>query len=213
MDSMQYKLIEWMAAVLHEDNSKLAPVEPAEWRTLFQEIFKQGLSPICFPLVHTIPEENKPAPGILSFWKRQALYSATLQLHKTEELKGILDVFRDGRIPAIVFKGPAIARFYNYPEYRPMSDVDILVRDRDNTRAHREILSMGYALKAGGDDHPVHCEYQKEGSLCIELHRSLLHPGFWAGGRWMNGMGTYGSMPGQYALINWSLRLWPRRMN
>ncbi len=177
MDNMQYKLIEWMAAALHEDNSRLEPVEPEEWPAFFQETYKQGLSFLFFPLAHTLPEENKPPPEVLSFWKRQVLYSATVQLHKLKQLKGIIDIFRKDGIPAIVFKGPAIARFYNQPEYRPMSDVDVLVQDRDKQRAHLEILSRGYVLKEGEASHPVHFEYRKEGSLHIELHHSLLHPG------------------------------------
>lgn len=178
MDSLHQRLIQWMAFAIHSDNTRLNFIPEADWHDLYKIIFEQGMGMILFPVASRLPEESRPDPKLFGSWKKQVLFAATMQLYKVQQLKDILETFKLAGIPVIVFKGPAIARFYDKPECRLMSDVDILVESKDKFHAQKEIENMGYTLVIGEDDHPMHCGYHKKGSLNIELHNSLLHPGF-----------------------------------
>jgi hypothetical protein len=63
-----------------------------------------------------------------------------------EELVGILGLLDSQSIPAVPYKGPALAvRLYGDLSLRGFGDIDIVIRERDALRARRLIIDRGYA--------------------------------------------------------------------
>ncbi len=114
-----------------------------------------------------------------------ALRRALLGLQLEHELRALLTTFDECSIPSILLKGPAVAaRYYPRPELRPYGDIDLLVRDTDEERAHALLEARGFELTGGGHDDPLHHDHAKFQSIferrdgCIvELHRDHLQIG------------------------------------
>lgn len=110
-----------------------------------------------------------------------ACHNALLQGH----LRSILTSFRDHNIQVIVLKGAALAeRLYPQIGLRPMSDIDLLVRQSDLSEAQRIMESLGFegagnqALQDLYLHHHHHLApylHQRTGAM-VELHWQLVRP-------------------------------------
>ena len=103
-------------------------------------------------------------------------------LANAAELIAVLKAFDDEKIPAMPFKGVALAAsIYGDLTLRPAGDLDVLIRYCDLTQATAVLLKRGYELQtavlAGGTPAmPDHYEYQFErqaDGMLIELRWRL----------------------------------------
>jgi hypothetical protein len=102
-------------------------------------------------------------------------------LRFANELLRLLDLFGPSGIQAIHFKGPALAwSLYETPGLRSMSDLDLLVPERDVSRAVGVLLSDGYRradpniglrfFSGGGQ-----LDFRRaDGELAVDLHWRLV---------------------------------------
>ena len=72
-------------------------------------------------------------------------------------------------VPYVILKGTSAARYYPYPEYRTMGDIDIMTRREDYDIACKQLVDGGYRIIK---------DIYKETSLvknstCIDLHRQF----------------------------------------
>jgi hypothetical protein len=114
-----------------------------------------------------------PAPVMETL--RLAYYAnARRNLILFRELAVILDRLAAEKIPAVVLKGAALAEVvYGNPAVRPMSDVDLLVREADLSGAMAALVDLGYDIipPAAYRNEVV---LQKDGATAaIELHWGL----------------------------------------
>lgn len=177
MNNLQNMLLELIKIALNPEDKSSIVLHESEWPELYKLISEQGMGSILFPIISILPETSKPNRILYDQWKNQILFAAVSQLSRIQRLKRIVDNLNSVNLPFIVLKGPAIARFYDRPEYRIMGDLDILVEDKDMVLAQQTIELMGYTLLKDEDDHPFHLVYGKQGDLPIELHYSLYVPG------------------------------------
>jgi hypothetical protein len=71
--------------------------------------------------------------------------SVVAYLLRNASLVRLLDAFSERRLPVLLLKGAYLGRFvYKDPALRPMSDVDILVRDEDFLLAGQQLVALGY---------------------------------------------------------------------
>jgi hypothetical protein len=74
------------------------------------------------------------------------LGSVASNLHLYHELSKRLQVLKDASIPVVVLKGAHLAEIvYGHIGLRPMSDVDLLVRKKDLSRAQKGLMDAGYS--------------------------------------------------------------------
>ena len=67
-------------------------------------------------------------------------------LKRLHELGGILECLERAAIPAVLFKGPALAAWlYRDPCARHYADFDLLIRKRDRPRAVAALAELGFA--------------------------------------------------------------------
>jgi len=96
-----------------------------------------------------------------------------------EELLAILGALDRQGIPAVPYKGPALAvRLYGKLSLRGFGDLDIMIRERDVVRARRLVIDRGYApervdtgeLNQFVREHHEMLFYRVDGKLRLDLH-------------------------------------------
>ena len=90
----------------------------------------------------------------------------------SEELVKILAVLHQSEIEVIALKGSVLAKqLYVNPEIRPISDIDILIREQDIPKTEKIILEAGYNFSNDKHDikHPFHRVFFKQSQLPIML--------------------------------------------
>lgn len=186
MNKIQNIMMELIKISLNPELEKNTRISKNEWPELYKIIIQQRVALTLFPLLDLLAYQDRPDDLLYKQWKNQVLFATAMQFRKIQQLKAIMNVFRSVGLPFILLKGLAIARFYNQPEYRLMSDLDILVENKYIPLARKTIESMEYNLRGNKKNHPFHYGYDKPGELYIELHHSLLEPGI-LGWRKMDG--------------------------
>lgn len=119
-------------------------------------------------------------PDVRNALRLESNQIARRNLLLTGELLRVLSRLEDKLIEAIPFKGPILAlQSYGDVTLRPFSDLDILVRHRDVSRARETLTAAGYRTEFAEhsrEDHFIHSAervmrfVKRETGSVIELH-------------------------------------------
>jgi len=115
-----------------------------DWTYLFAASVEHGVTPLLY---HQLSAHC--ADGVPSLWMermRQAFHqNVRRNLHLTAELFRVLEACQPSGIPAIPYKGPALAeQAYENVAFRQFSDLDIIVRQRDIAGVYALMNKLGY---------------------------------------------------------------------
>jgi len=118
--------------------------EDLDWDYVRGLAFRHGMLPLLYWHLNAIYPEAVPNASLDSL--RAGFYAiARNNLFLTGELRKLLQLFEEHKIPALPFKGPALAALvYGNLTLRDFSDLDILVHKRDVLRAKTLLISQGY---------------------------------------------------------------------
>jgi hypothetical protein len=112
------------------------------------------------------------SPGTAAAMVALALDAATAE---------VVQALRRERIRAVLLKGPALARLlYDSASERPYGDIDLLVDPREEQRAERVLMALGFAPPPDYvHQRPPHASSWRRGRdrVSIDLHRSLVGVG------------------------------------
>jgi hypothetical protein len=163
----------------HYSRLAQAAAKVTEWESVAAQAESHGLAPLLY--VHAQAAEVQLPPAVKR--KLQGLYLRHRHANqvRTGVLRDILSAYAAAGIPALVLKGAALCRtVYPEPGLRPMSDLDILVREGDLWRAQSLLTGLGFdaPLPAGpavAHRHLAIAARQVEGlSVQVEIHHKLL---------------------------------------
>jgi hypothetical protein len=162
------------------------------------------LVPLLYRNLHAICPEAVPK-GVLGQLERRFCVNDLKNNFLTRELLKLLDLLKSNGIPAIPYKGPALAAAaYGNVAYRQFGDLDILIHKRNLTRTKELLISDGYQLQLTGEREEASLKYhyhyhflRNDSRVHVEIH--------WAFTR------TYWSFPIDYQRL-WS-RLQPVTVN
>jgi len=154
-------------------------------------------------------------PEFAAALKEAALGETAGNLAHFATLAKIEQRFAGDRLPMVLLKGAAVASSaYRDPSFRPMTDLDIWVRDDDMPRAVDHLRELGFRQEAGRPDRPAELQRQAGGELVfrhgrrahglVELHFGAFQ-GWWIrraatpdeGGVWQRAVPVG---PGRHAL-------------
>jgi hypothetical protein len=115
-----------------------------DWEYILRRALYSGMMPLLYR--HLRAASPGAVPGAILDQLRDHFYQVTGQnLLLTRELLGLLKLFETHGIPAIPFKGPALAAaIYGDLGFREFADLDFLVKRRDIPRAKELLISWGY---------------------------------------------------------------------
>ncbi|MCC6236438.1 MAG: nucleotidyltransferase family protein [Dehalococcoidia bacterium] len=187
MSADRRRTAQWLRIASQGDTPRLSrglvtALDRLDTRQLCEIAVEQRMEPW---IVAALDAAGRSAVADSSGLRAAALRRALLGLQLEHELRALLKTFDQCAIPSILLKGPAVAaRYYPRPELRPYGDIDLLVRDTDEERAHELLEARGFTLTGGGHDDPLHHDHAKFQSIfersdgCIvELHRDHLQIG------------------------------------
>src|SRR6185436_13414792 len=144
---------------------------------------KHDLAPLGF--AHALPAD----PELAAMLKPAAAGAAAGNLAHLASLTRIERRFETERIPMTLLKGAAVAgTAYRDPSFRPLSDLDIWVRDDDMPRAIEALRALAFRQERGLPDRPAALQKMSSGELVfrhargehglVELHYGPF-PGWW----------------------------------
>jgi hypothetical protein len=115
-----------------------------DWSYLIQASLRHGLLPLLYKTLEATCSEEVPSDIFDRL--RDYFRSNTLQnLAMAGELLNLMHLFKTNGIPAIPYRGPALAVLvYGDISYRQFVDLDIMVHKQDVLRAKELLISQGY---------------------------------------------------------------------
>lgn len=155
-----------------------------DWEAVAHLAVRQGVMPLVYRSVASaLGEALPPSAAIL----RREMYGNSLRSrHLAGELVRIAGLLEAGGVAPIALKGPALAAAaYGDVTLRQFSDLDLLVRQSEATRAVEILAADGYAPQAGYDAADIRrrgtfeLSLMRSGSLAVvDLHWRLVPPYF-----------------------------------
>jgi hypothetical protein len=151
----------------------------ADYDGLTAAAVRHGLVGLLSGRVSDACPEAVPAP-VLALWREQAGILAQRALRMQRRLLTVLAALDEAGVPAMAFKGPALAeQFYGDSTLRVFVDLDLLVPAAAVAPAREAVLGLGYADKHAFGAVPVErlLEVMQEvvlvdprGGPTVELH-------------------------------------------
>jgi hypothetical protein len=123
-----------------------AGTEKIDWNSFLEKARQNGVSPIIFLRWNEIKNRFTDVPSRISEDLGKDYYlNAAINTLIFEELRTVLNAFKESGIPMIVLKGAALAStVYNNLALRPMADIDLLVKKEDLLLADERLNALGY---------------------------------------------------------------------
>jgi hypothetical protein len=161
---------------------------PPDWADLAEYASGLGLAPLLYDTVRRSDESVIPEE-ILSDLRNHYYDTAGHNLLILQELVAILRSFDDAGIDVVVLKGAALIQdVYEKLAYRPMIDLDLLIRFDDLAQATERLEQQGYRVlqpapfkdESGLYWNEVMLVQQNNGGSVVELHWHLLDNPYYA---------------------------------
>ena len=115
------------------------------WVQFIRLALRHDTLPLTYWNLHRICPDIVPS-GVLEPLRARYEVGAAEGRLLAEELVGLLRLLDSQGIPAVPYKGPALAvRLYGELSLRGFGDLDIVICERDALRARRLLLDRGYA--------------------------------------------------------------------
>jgi hypothetical protein len=141
-----------------------------DWTELLGEAIKHQVVTLVYqPLAENSARLHVPGE-VLEKFRIYTLYEGMEQERNYAAIGSVLRKLAGAGIPVIALKGLVVRELYPYPNLRPMSDFDLLVKPGDVREAGRIIEESGFGLDV--DDGKV-VKYLNEIYSSIDLHRRL----------------------------------------
>lgn len=151
--------------------SKQPPEKPNE--VSFEEIFKISKKHHITNMIYyaIVKLKNKPDEKLLKLWKQEYSISIMRDIVQKEEFSVLKNVFNENAIKHIPLKGFELKRLYPKSDMRDMSDLDILIQNKDREKVKKLLEGLSYTTEKygkGKDD-----IYYKKPIMNIEIHNTL----------------------------------------
>jgi hypothetical protein len=129
---------------------------------------EQDLTPLIY---RTLATDGSGWPGdVIGRIAGQARTQVGVEMARTRETRQALDALAAAGVPALIFKGTALAHaIYPHPSLRPRNDTDLLVRPADRDAARTALEGAGYTATTYCDGEVLFRQYelQREDALGI----------------------------------------------
>lgn len=155
-----------LAAMLHGEEVPPLP-EELTWEEVYQEASRQSLEAM---VLAGVEPQIREKPELLSVWRKRRDADLVQALTQISEQERVLAAFSQAGIPVLRVKGSALRELYPRPEYRQMSDVDLIVAPPDMERADALLCTLGYQTEQKERRQSNEVSYFLPPYMSIELH-------------------------------------------
>ena len=172
MEKQCQNLLNLIRAVLTDCSAEVQDLDVSSLLSFAQS---QGVANLLYPAFKKLPEGLRPEAKVLRLCKGLTYAAASRDAIQEKELSSVLTAFHEARIPVLPLKGCVIKKLYPQPEYRYMTDADLLFPENKAQEIKGILEGMGFtALRYALDDTDF---YLSPSGMNYELHRSLREEG------------------------------------
>src|SRR5579863_4165461 len=161
--------------------------EVRDWQLFLDLAAAHGLQPVAADCLHR--SSSDIPDGVSGILDKALRENAKRVLIHTAELVRLTQLLDSAEVRAVALKGPVLAHAcYDEPAHRMMSDLDLLVRRQDLSRATQILVNAGYI--EDGDQHLRACRaafrrwynaigfLHPESRVRVDLHWAFAPSGF-----------------------------------
>jgi hypothetical protein len=152
-----------------------------DWNRFIELAAIHRVAPLIFSVVNRACPDSLP-PEALASVRNSFKRNCKVELALTTELARLLEAFDRAGIKTMPFKGPALASFlYDAPAMRVMSDLDLLVSERDVIPTFELLAANGYHCPSLGHGTRFFADARhrtvvgSEGRVQVDIHWGLIH--------------------------------------
>ena len=156
----------------------IADISPEIWTALIYEAGRHRVAPLLYKKIKHAGAENIISADTLNALRKQYLATAARNTIIFSQLNELVAILNSKNIPVVLLKGAHLAEFvYNDISLRPMSDVDILVKEEDLTEALQIVFDEGYqVMETSNDEKEKNMKSYQYSIACDAKHfKTLIH--------------------------------------
>ena len=139
---------------------------PHELLTLAQD---HSVAEMAYYALEKLPLSSDSAD--IAEWRQVRDKALVKDIIQQQELENLGSAFSDAGIRFLPLKGSVIKTLYPQSDMRTMSDIDILIDEKNAARTRDIMTGLGYTCEHFGYD--VHDIYYKPPVMNVEIHRAL----------------------------------------
>lgn len=160
MDKVQSDFLKLLKKSISSDNSVIKDIDYNELKSL-------ALNHMCLGLVcDGLWKSNMDVPPA---WKNSVVYNVQNIYKNLNVQNKVLDILSKNNIPCVILKGITVAIYYPNPSYRPLGDIDILVKEEDYENAINA-FSENKERNEQSEKHAFHYKFYVDG-ISVEIHK------------------------------------------
>lgn len=178
MTNTQEVMLKILEESIHKRKYEISEIDNIDFNEMFRLSQEHNVVAITYYGLRGTEGSKMLSEDVLNQFKKQTFINSSNQMSHIKNVASILTKFEENNIRTVALKGLVVRNFYPRPEFRTMSDADIVVREDDLGKAIELITDLGYVEKVR--THVDIC-YIKRNSI-IELHWKLINPGRINGG-------------------------------
>ena len=141
-----------------------------DWDSLYELAQAHKIEGMILDTVCALPPALRPPEQLLDAWQQRSMVVLMGQIGAVEQQHELLRILENNGIKAVVVKGIAIKMIYPQPDFRTMSDADLLVSPDSFEKACELLESVGYER---AETEPGVAVYHGPDGLRVELHQKL----------------------------------------
>jgi hypothetical protein len=169
MNEGQNQLIELIScAIRGEKADELA--SDMQYTSIINMAEEHCITPLLFFSLHNSDIEKKIDIEELNLLKKRSILSSIFQIQHANQIRRLFTLFYSSNIQAIALKGMVLRELYPKPEFRLMSDCDILIKPIDLEKASEILIKEGYYQISYTKEHLT---FKHDKHFLIDLHWTL----------------------------------------
>lgn len=172
MNLTQKILSTLLAASIRENEIKRLDFDKINWEEVYEESKAHAVSALIYPTIKALSKSCNIPNELMEDWTKDAIMNGIYQNQNISRMKKVFKVFEESCVPVIAIKGLILRDLYPRPEFRTMSDSDLLINSVNTKDAEKVLMDLGYSKLSsiGHESCFVH-----DSAFSIDLHWSLIN--------------------------------------
>lgn len=178
MELYQKQLLNILYSSIIGEKFSCTSEKKIEWEKVIEEATEHDISALVYCSINkdTLKQIDHE---ILNKWKVSILKSNITQIKILNYSKEIILGLQKRGVKVIALKGLILKNFYPRPEFRTMSDLDILIDKKDYNLVEEYLATISYTTEEGNS--PIHSEFYSENGSKVEVHWKLVNNDYYLG--------------------------------
>lgn len=172
MDQTQKNIISILSSSIRGEKVDHLNIDNINWLDVFEEAEAHNITALLYPTLKYLSQYHTIDKNLVSKWIRRSLLCGIQQIKHIKQMSKVFENFREANIPVIALKGLVVREYYPHPEFRSMSDADILVHRADVKKAEKVLMNLGYYKSSSIE---IHSTFDHKNHLSIDLHWTLVN--------------------------------------